>query len=389
MGRTWFTITAAQEYLLQPVLNINALKIAVISTTLYRHQGADRVMWHLADDLSRQGHEVTLFIFKGQMAPPANVQMVTMGMPAGFLRERLFHLFFPLSICLNIKYARILKGFDQIFTGPYPSSWLAYMAKKCYGKKYTYYFYHFNLPGFIPGLLARNYTRLHVFMEKWTLARADNVITISQFSKKSLESFYNGPIEVVYCTVDCQRFNPELDGSRIRDKYGLKDQPVILCVGQLIPSKGMHLLIEAFNRVKVDTPDAKLLIVGKAVFPDYLNKLRALAGYSVIFAEDATDDEMPYYYAACDVYATATLWEGFNIPLAEAQACGKPVVAFDTGPHPEVIEPGVTGILVTPGDIVALSGAVIKLLNDSGLKNVMGAHGVEMVRKRFCISPRP
>ncbi len=361
------------------------MKIAVISTTLYRHQGADRVMWQLADDLSRRGHEVTLFIFKGQMDPPANVRLITMGMPASFLGERLFHVFFPLHIHLNIKYTKMLKGFDQIYTGPYPSSWLAYMAKRLCGKKYTYYFYHFNLPGFIPGLLARSYTLWHVFMEKWTLKRADNVITISQFSGKSLESFYNGPIEVVYCTIDCRRFNAEIDGARIRNKYDLKSRLVVLCVGQLIPSKGMHLLIEAFNRVKADIPDAKLMIVGKAVFPDYLKKLRAIAGDSVIFAEDVTDDEMPYYYAACDLYATATLWEGFNIPLVEAQACGKPVVAFKTGPHPEVADDGITGILVPPGNILEFSSAITKLLQDRELKDRMGNQGVIMVRKRFCL----
>jgi len=363
------------------------LKIAVISTTLYRHQGADRVMWQLADDLSRRGNDVTLFVFKGQMDPPANVHLVTMGMPSGFLSQRLFHLFFPLFICLNLKYTKMLKDFDQIFTGPYPSSWLAYMAKKLYGRKYTYYFYHFNLPGFIPGFLARSYTRWHVFMEKWTLKRAYDVITISQFSRKSLESLYHGPIQVAYCTVDCLRFNPGLDGSRIRNKYDLKDRPVVLCVGQLLPSKGAHLLIEAFNRVKADIPDAMLLIVGKAVFPDYVNKLRALSDNSVIFAEDATDDEMPSYYAACDVYATATQWEGFNIPLVEAQACGKPVVAFDTGPHPEVVDNDITGFLVNTCNIAALSSAIIKLLNDRGLRTVMGTNGAEMARKRFCIGP--
>jgi len=365
------------------------VKIAVISTTLYRHQGADRVMWQLADDLSHQCHEVTLFIFKGQLSPPANAQIVIMGMPAGFMGERLFRMFFPLHICLNIKYAKVLKDFDQIYTGPYPSSWLAYLAKKLYGRKYTYYFYHFNLPGFIPGILARNYTRWHVFMEKWTLRRADNVITISQFSKKSVESFYHRQIQVVYCTVDCRRFNPGLDSVRIRDKYDLKNKPVVLCVGQLIPSKGMHLLIEAFNRVKSDVQDARLIIVGKPVFPDYLNKLRVMAGDSIIFAGEATDDEMPYYYAACDVYATATLWEGFNIPIVEAQACGKPVVAFKTGPHPEVVENGITGILVTTHDTVALSSAIIKLLNDGSLRNAMGTQGAEMARKRFCMNPMP
>jgi 1,2-diacylglycerol 3-alpha-glucosyltransferase len=341
-------------------------------------------MWQLADNLARKGDSVTIFTFNATMEPPLDVQLVNMGMPAGFLGERVFHLFFSLNAGKGIKYARLLRYFDIVYTGPYPASWLAYLAKRLYNKEYTYYFYHFNQPGFISGILARTYSRIHIFLEKWTLKRADKVITISEFSKKSLASVFGKDIEVIYCRVDCDRFKPGLDRTRIRDKFGLTDQPVILCVGQLIPSKGMHLLIEAFHSIKGKIPDARLIIIGKAVFPGYLQKLRDLAGDSVIFAEDVSDDDLPYYYAACDVYATATLWEGFNIPLMEAQACGKPVVAFDIGPHPEVVENSVTGILVPPKDITRFSTVIIELLRNKDTTQEMGKRGRLMVIKKFC-----
>jgi 1,2-diacylglycerol 3-alpha-glucosyltransferase len=360
------------------------MSTAILSTTFHQHQGADRVMWQLADMLSKQGDRVTLFTFNGTMEPPPNVPLVTMGMPTGFIGEKVFHLFFSLNAGKGIKYARLLRNFDTIYTGPYPASWLAYLAKRFYHKEYSYYFFHFNLPGFIAGLLARSYSRMHVFLEKWTLKRADKVITISEFSRRSLANLYDKDIKVVYCTVDCDRFKPGLDRTIIRNKYRLNDQPVILCVGQLIPSKGMHLLIEAFHRVKADLPDAQLIIAGKAVFPGYLKKLRDMAGGSVIFAHDVPEDELPYYYAACDVYATATLWEGFNIPLVEAQACGKPVVAFDIGPHPEVVENGVTGILVPPNDVAMLSAVLTELLQNKDTRQAMGKRGRIMVIKKFC-----
>ena len=74
-----------------------------------------------------------------------------------------------------------------------------------------------------------------------------------------------------------------------------------------------------------------------------------------------SDKELPYYYAACDVYATASLWEGFDMPLVEAQACGKPVVAFDIGPHKELINE--KGILVQPKNIAQLSKALEEVLS--------------------------
>jgi len=337
----------------------------------------------MADNLSRQGNDVTLFSFKGQMDPPANVRLVTMGMPMGFLRERVFHMIFPLHVCLNIKYARMLKDYDQIYTGPYPSSWLAYCTKKLFGRKFNYYFYHFNLPGFVPGIAARIYTWLHVSAEKWTLKHADKVITISKFSRESLKGMFDGEIEVEYCRIDRTKFHPGLDGSAVRLKFGLTDEPLVLCVGQLIPSKGMHLLIQAFNQVKVRRREANLLIAGKPLFPGYVEELRKLADPSVHFVPEISEADMPLYYAACDVYATATLWEGFNLPLVEAQACGRPVVAFDTGPHPEVVDDGVTGMLVAPGNVENLADAITRLLGDAGLRKVMGRKGSEMVRDRF------
>lgn len=79
----------------------------------------------------------------------------------------------------------------------------------------------------------------------------------------------------------------------------------------------------------------------------------------VIFTGFIDDKELPYYYAACDVYVTASLWEGFNLPAAEAQACGKKVVAFNLGSHPEIVK---NGILVEKENIEEFAKAVIKLL---------------------------
>jgi len=81
--------------------------------------------------------------------------------------------------------------------------------------------------------------------------------------------------------------------------------------------------------------------------------------------------------------SVATLWEGFNLPLVEAQACGRPVIAFDLGPHPEVVEHNLTGLLVPPSDTVALAKAMVKLLSDGELRQRMGAAAADFIRTRF------
>ena len=108
-------------------------------------------------------------------------------------------------------------------------------------------------------------------------------------------------------------------------------------------------------------PQARLIIVGKPTFSAYYEKLKNISSPEIIFAGAVSDKELPYYYAACDVYATASLWEGFDMPLVEAQACGKPVVAFDIGPHKELINE--KGILVQPKNIAQLSKALEEVLS--------------------------
>ena len=119
------------------------------------------------------------------------------------------------------------------------------------------------------------------------------------------------------------------------------------------------MLLKSFNIIKKQIPDAKLLIVGKPTFNNYFRTLKRLANRGVIFTGFVPDKELPYYYAACNIYVTASLWEGFNLPAAEVQACGKPVVAFNICSHPEVVK---KGILVKNKDIKAFSEAVIRLL---------------------------
>ena len=104
------------------------------------------------------------------------------------------------------------------------------------------------------------------------------------------------------------------------------------------------------------------MIVGASYYNSYFKKLKSIIEESdIIFTNRVEDRELPLYYAACDVYATCSLWEGFNLPLVEAQACGKPVVAFDIGPHREVVK---NGILVKKGDVKEFSEKLVEILKN-------------------------
>ena len=359
------------------------MRIAHLTPTFSAFSGIDRVVHRLAAEQKDEGNDVTIFALEADMKPPENVGLKIMAMPRNPTWQRIYRLIMPLDIYKGLKWAPKLKGFDIIYSHYYPMNWLAYLAKRFYGAKFIYYNYGISYPELFPSFLERTYLRVFITLANWTIRRADGAISISRFLQHLLEKETGLASEVTYPKIDVSRFHEGLDGLRIRDKYNLGSSPLLVYIGRISPHKGVHLLIEAFNLVRQEIPDAKLLIVGKDTFPGYSKKLREMADASVIFTGYVADKEMPYYYAACDVYATATMWEGFNLPLAEAQACGKPVVAFNIGPHPEVVKDSETGSLIPPRDTSALAKAIVKLLEDGTLRREMGKNASKLIQERF------
>jgi len=156
--------------------------------------------------------------------------------------------------------------------------------------------------------------------------------------------------------------SPEV--KKIRKELEINNEQIILFVGRIHPTKNIHTLIRVFETVKKEIKDLKLIIVGKVLFPQYFHELMELRAAlkitdSVIFTGYVGDEKLPYFYAACDVYATCSESEGFNLPLMEAQNTGKTVVAFDIPAHREVIR---KGSLVEKGDLGKFAATLIKVL---------------------------
>ncbi|NIR86886.1 glycosyltransferase family 4 protein, partial [Candidatus Bathyarchaeota archaeon] len=104
---------------------------------------------------------------------------------------------------------------------------------------------------------------------------------------------------------------------------------------------------------------------------------------SVVFTGYISNREVPNLYACCDVFCYPSLWEGFGLTPAEAQACGKPVVAFNTCAIPEVVKDEHTGLLVEQRNVKALAKALISLLHDRELRFRMGLEARERVLQLF------
>ncbi|HEY7587199.1 MAG TPA: glycosyltransferase [Thermoplasmata archaeon] len=172
--------------------------------------------------------------------------------------------------------------------------------------------------------------------------------------------------DVIPTGVDPQRFHPGVSGDRVRTKWGLNDNEVVLHVGRVAPEKNLQTLIHAFPRILEANPDAKLLIVGAGPWLErYYDLVRnmGLAG-NVIFTGFVPDAELPNYYAAADAFAIASRFETQGLVVLEALASGLPVAGANFRAIPEFVQDRVNGRLFNPNDVQGCVDAVLACLAD-------------------------
>jgi spore coat protein SA len=206
-----------------------------------------------------------------------------------------------------------------------------------------------------------------------------------------------------------EQLTPELRQltEELRSRFELGHGPVVLHVGVFAPEKGTTYLLRAFERMLDDVPDARLVLVGphgryfhvrarqgrkaradarraEKGYRSEVERLAATLGQRVIMPGRVPHDQLPAYYALADVYTMpSSSPEPFSLTVPEAMGCGVPVVATACGGNPEIVEDGVTGLLVPPRDEAALARAFVRLCQDRPLADAMGARARALVAERF------
>ncbi len=343
------------------------MKIAILTPTFHHFSGIDRVAQFQADEFAKKGHEVTVFTLDASIKGKG-YKVISLGMPSAPLWQRFYRLFFFLDRSALNSY-KMLKGYDKVIAHFYPMTWLAYESKKHFGTPYTYWDHGVNTTGLLDSLPQKMYMWLFRAFNNWTLRNVDDAYSVSRYLSGELWKQSRIKSKIAYNPIDAKRFNKNVNGNTLRRKLGLLDKKIVLYVGRLAPHKGIHFLIAAFAKAKEGVPNATLIIIGKETFKGYAKELKQLVEEKgirdVLFMGFIDDGELPRYYAACDVYATASQWEGFNLPAAEAQACGKPVVAFDVGSHREIVK---KGVLVKNKDIGGFASAMASMMDSAKRK---------------------
>ncbi len=233
------------------------------------------------------------------------------------------------------------------------------------------------------------YFAAHKLFEK-KCGRKNYCLAVSDYVRNALVKYYGAEPErctTVYNGIDAGFFKPDgKAGSSFRKQHGIDESAFVLTwVGHAEFNKGIHYLIELMNAVAADKKmkDAVFVLRTPASEKQLLEKgLDGQALKKVVLAK--TQPDLRGFYNAADVHILTSVYEPFCLTLLEAMACGKPVVASDSGGHSEII-PEKAGFLTPVRDVPAMKRAVAELKESGRGRKKMGGEARKTVLKGFTV----
>jgi len=213
------------------------------------------------------------------------------------------------------------------------------------------------------------------------LNQSDAVTTVSEYLKSETQHVlgFDGPMEVIHNFFEANP--PTRSREEVRRELGLGNEVMILHSSNLRPMKRIDLLLETVARIR-PREAFKLVILAGASFAPFADELRRLMIEDrVIVRENVL--EIEDYLEASDLALYTSENESFCLSILESMSFGRPSVATNVGGIPEVVEDGVTGLLVPFGDPDQLARAVEKLIQDVTLRVALGRAAQSSAQEKF------
>jgi phosphatidyl-myo-inositol dimannoside synthase len=192
--------------------------------------------------------------------------------------------------------------------------------------------------------------------------------------------------------VDDAAFHPGADGAAVRERYGLGERPVVVCVSRMVARKGQDVLVRALPEIRRRVPGAALLLVGDGPYRGEVERLveKLDLREHVVLTGRVPWVQTPAYYAAGTVFCMPTRTrlaglepEALGICYLEAAATGLPVVAGDSGGAPDAVLDGENGYVVDGTDVAAVADRCARLLLDPHLARAFGERGRAWVAQEW------
>ncbi|RMH37827.1 MAG: glycosyltransferase family 1 protein [Nitrospirae bacterium] len=220
--------------------------------------------------------------------------------------------------------------------------------------------------------------------------KASHLIVESNFVKRDFQRFLGIPSEkmtMIYLAPN-ERFRPwSADAcEKVKRKYGLPDRFALTVTRikqgkRVYPGKNLDKAIEAFLRARASREMAFVIVgVGTKDYVQEYCKQQSHRSDSLIALDYVAQEDLPAFYSLANLFLFPSSYESFGIPLAEAMACGCPIITSNTGACPEIV--GAAGLTVNPHDVEALTDGIDRLTSDEDLRKHLQMQGFKE-RQRF------
>src|ERR1700737_4948598 len=230
--------------------------------------------------------------------------------------------------------------------------------------------------------------RHHSWITRWLINRMDAIIATSDVSA----SFLKREAIVIPHGVDTDTYAPPPGRAAACAESGLPGRYAIGCFGRVRAQKGSDVFVDAMGRLLPRYPDFTAVMVGaitpeQAIFANDLRKRIEAAGLQsrIVISGELPIEEVQRWYQRLTIYVFTSRNEGFGLTLIEAMSVAAALAASRAGAAELVVEDGVTGVLVPPGDVDALVAALEPLMRDPALATEMGELGRARVLAKFSL----
>lgn len=332
--------------------------------------GGEQYVYDLSRELMKEGYSV---YFVSRKSEGIEKKMRAINIPCGVLPMKgIFDLKSVFRLAGLIKKDKI----DLIHVHLFKDAFTASFARMISRKK-------------IKIVLTRHLVRPGKtgFLYVWLYKQLDRIIFISELAKKeflsTLPSVDQKKISIVYNSIPV--ISPERSFERLRESYNIGDETTLLAfTGRLVGEKGVEVLIKSLIRIK--SHDFLLLIAGKGV-PEYEKQL-----FDLVRDNGLTDkvrfcgfvDNPRALIQQVDIGVVPSVGkEAFGLSVIEFMQAGKAVVTTNNGAQVEFVTDGVDGILIPPANEIALSEALLALINNKDLRQQIACHAKEHFEKEL------
>ncbi len=260
---------------------------------------------------------------------------------------------------------------------------LIFLIKQLYNKPCVFDHHGLTFSVYKKGVDKLSLLKYDAMFRFWlSFIQYDHIIVHSKYIRKEIKQRYGVNSDVIPHGVDLTRFNPSISGDDVRKRLNITDAKVLLYVGRLEAHKGLQWFLKSLSLIRNERKDTKIkaIIVGSGRERKNLETIAKRLNVSdiVIFTGRVSEEELPSYYAASDIFVIPSLYEGFGLPILEAQACGLPVIGSDCTAIAETIGPG--GVVFEPNNEVSLKNEILRLIDDKQIYDKLMEKSLENVK---------